>query len=146
MTSEKIRSPTTFVMLTMLTVPASYCELAFNCLSVDTIKMVHVQSHSCVHRYFMLCTNTMDHRISAYQHMYVFSYCVQQLSLTSKGLRQFTLAPLVISCLASFTSPPRQARYNDIFCDYKIKPNNHRTEISGYCTRITISSIQQTNT
>ena len=72
--------------------------------------------------------------------MYVFSYYVQQLSLTHKGLRQFTLAPLVISCSASFTSPATQARYNDMFCDYRIKPNNHRTEISGYCTCITISS------
>ena len=77
--------------------------------------------------------------------MYVFRYYVQQLSLTSKGLRQFTLAPLVISCSASSTSPSTLARYNDIFCDYRIKQNNHRTEISGYGTCITISSIDETS-
>ena len=54
--------------------------------------------------------------------VYYFSYYmyVQQLLLTLKGLRQFTLAPLVISCWASFTSPSTQAINNDIFWDYRI--------------------------
>ena len=64
--------------------------------------------------------------------MYVFSYYVQQLSLTSKGLGQFTLAPLVISCSASFIFPSQQARYNDMLCDYRI--NQTITELRSVVT------------